>query len=331
MHNKIVADNNNNLELRQPIIIVGIGGAGSKLAVNSSKLLGCRCILISQDKEDLDENHDTILINSSSWINPSTYKLRSFAQSSASEIRSAVEESHTIIVIANLAGIAGTAIAPIVCRESKLSSANTVISIVIMPFKFEKNRIFHAGVSLKRIRDLSNATIVVDNDTPLDNNPESSSQECYEITNRSVYEVISSIANGYIKPNTSLLGISKTSAVTAESSARDSLGMSLESVAPASAKRGIIHVIGGEDVPIGALSSLVGNLQGVFKEGTDNAISVSLSSSDNLGVHLMASSEGKNRFDKYDPISEHIPKENVLDWDEMDSAPDFEIKIPDLE
>lgn len=250
MHNKIVADNNN-LEIRQPIIIVGIGGAGSKLAVNSSKLLGCRCILISHDKEDLDENHDTILINSSSWINPSTYKLRSFAQSSASEIRSAVNESHTIIVIANLAGRAGTGIAPIVCREAKLSSANTVISIVIMPFKFEKNRIFHAGVSLKRVRDLSNATIVIDNDALLDNNPESSSEECYEITNRSVYEVISSISNGYIKPNTSLLGISKISAVNAESSARDSLGMLLESVDPTSAKRAIIHVIGGEDVPIG--------------------------------------------------------------------------------
>jgi cell division protein FtsZ len=330
MHNKIVADNNN-LEIRQPIIIVGIGGAGSKLAVNSSKLLGCRCILISHDKEDLDENHDTILINSSSWINPSTYKLRSFAQSSASGIRSAVKESHTIIVIGNLAGKAGTAIAPIVCREARLSSVNTVISIVIMPFKFEKNRIFHAGVSLKRIRDLSNVTIVIDNDALLDNNPESSSEECYEVTNRSVYEVISSISNGYIKPTTSLLGISKISAVNAESSARDSLGMLLESVDQTSAKREIIHVIGGEDVPLGVLSSLVGNLQGGFKEGTDNAISVLLSSSDNLGVHLMASTKGKTRFDKYDPISEHIPKENMLDWDEMDSAPDFEIKIPYLE
>jgi hypothetical protein len=72
-------------------------------------------------------------------------------------------------------------------------------------------------------------------------------------------------------------------------------------------------------------------LQGLFKEGTDTAISVSLSSSDNLGVHLMASIEGKTRFDKYDPISELISKENVLDWDEMDSSPDIEIKIPDLE
>jgi cell division protein FtsZ len=107
--------------------------------------------------------------------------------------------------------------------------------------------------------------------------------------------------------------------------------MLLESVDPTSTRRAIIHVIGGEEVPIGVLSSLVGNLQGVFKEGTDTAISVSLSNSDNLGVHLMASIEGKTRFDKYDPISELIPKENVLDWDEMDSAPDIEIKIPDLE
>lgn len=134
--------------------------------------------------------------NSNSWLNPSSHKLRSFAQTSANAIRTSLKDYDTIIVIANLAGTAGTAIAPIVCREAKLSAADNVLSFAIMPFKFEKNRIFQAGVSLKRVRDLSNATII-DNDALLDNNPELSSEECYEITNASVYELISSISKGY--------------------------------------------------------------------------------------------------------------------------------------
>lgn len=198
MHNNIVSDSN--LEIRQPVIIVGIGGAGSRLAVNASKLLRCKCILISNDKKDLDENYDTILINSNSWLNPSSHKLRSFAQSSANAIRTSFKDYHTIIVIANLAGTAGTAIAPIVCREAKLSAAETLLSFTIMPFKFEKNRIFQAGVSLKRVRDLSNATIIIDNNALLDNDPELSSEECCQITNASVYELISSIYKGYIQP-----------------------------------------------------------------------------------------------------------------------------------
>jgi cell division protein FtsZ len=332
MHNNRVSDNNN-LEISQPVIIVGIGGAGSRLAVKASKLLGCKCILISNDKKDLDENYDTILINSNSWLNPSSYKLRSFAQSSANAIRTSFNDSHTIIVLANLAGTAGTAIAPIVCREAKLSAAQTVLSFAIMPFKFEKNRIFQAGVSLKRVRDLSNATIIIDNDALLDNNPELSSEECYEITNASIYELLSSISKGYIQPKMSLLCMSRIRAPSAESSLQDSLAMLYQNTYPTSVKRAIIHIIGGRKVPIGVLGSLVGNLQGIFKEGSDadTEFSVSLSGTDNLRVHLMASIEGKTRFDKYDPISEIIPKENVLDWDELDSSPDIEIKIPNLE
>ena len=48
------------LEIKQPIVIVGIGGAGSKLAIISSKLLGCKCVLISNDIEDLDSNCITL-------------------------------------------------------------------------------------------------------------------------------------------------------------------------------------------------------------------------------------------------------------------------------
>src|SRR6187200_726077 len=323
--------NNDCLEIKQPILIVGIGGAGSKLAVDSSKLIGCKCVLISNDIGDLDNDYLNVFINSNSWINPSSYKLRSFAQSSVKTIKSAVEGFQTIVVIANLAGRAGTAMAPVVCREGKLSSANTLISIAIMPFKYEKDRIFHAGISLKQLRGLSDATIVIDNDALLDNNPELSTEECYEITNRALCEIIASFSKHYIYPNMNLLCTSRIDTDSAESSIKDSIGMLYENVDASSVKKVMLHVMGSEKVPIGSLNSIVDNLQGIFKDRELTAVSMSSASSDNVRVHLMAAVGAKSRFDKYDPIAEIIPKENILDCEDMDSSPDIEIMIPNLE
>ena len=219
------------------------------------------------------------MIDSDSSINPSSYKIRSFAQSSAKAIRSAINGFHTIIVIANLAGKAGPAIAPIVCREAKLASVNTIISLAIMPFKFEKSLILQAGISLRRLRDLSSATIVIDSDAILEHNPDLSSEERRGITDVAVCEFLFSISKGYNQPDMSLLDVCRTVVDNGEPSTKDSDPLS----------------------------------------------------GSNLHVLLMPSIDGKTRFDRYDPISLIIPKENVLDWDEMDSCPDIDIKIPNLE
>jgi len=45
----------------------------------------------------------------------------------------------------------------------------------------------------------------------------------------------------------------------------------------------------------------------------------------------MASIQEDTRFDRYDPLGEIIPKDNVLDWDELESSPDIELMISNLE
>ena len=66
----------------------------------------------------------------------------------------------------NLAGKSGSAISPIVseiCRELDVG----LVSFAIMPFKYEKDRIFNSGVSLKRLKEDSECTIVLYNDSLL--------------------------------------------------------------------------------------------------------------------------------------------------------------------
>ena len=289
-------------------------------------------MLISNDRKDLDENHYSIFIHSDSCLNPSSYRLRSLTESSANTIKMAIEGFNTVIVFANLAGRAGTAMAPVVCREAKMLSSTTTISIAIMPFKFEKDKIFQAGVSLSRLQSYSDSTIVVDNDSLMDNNPDLSTEQCYEIANHAIYDVICSTLKQYVQPDMSLLCTSKGSSKSdAESSVKDSLAMLAESIDLASVKKAVLHVVGGQKIQLAVLDSVANNLYSLFNNDNFDGISMCISNSDEMKTHLMASVRGNNKFDKYDPLAQIIPTENVLDWEEMDSSPDIEMAIPNIE
>jgi cell division protein FtsZ len=314
------------------MLLVGIGGVGSKIAAAASAALECKCLLISNNKKDLVHNDmcTAIFVRSGGWVNPSSYKLRSFVEGHRSEIAAAMSGYSTVIVVSNLAGRAGTAIAPLVCRMAK-DSSKSVISITIMPFTYETDRIFSAGTALRRVREASDSTVVMDNDSFLDNNPELSQQDCFAITNNAIVEVIASISGCMIKPSMNVLCTSRTRS-SSESSLRDSLAMLYDAVPDASTvKRAIVYVMGGKRVPIGELNKLVGCVRGIFKE--EGAIEVgmvpSTSSSNGVRVHLVASAPQKTRFDRYDPLGDIIP--DVLDWDEPDSAPDIKLTIPAIE
>jgi len=320
----------NDLLIKNPVLLVGIGGAGTKIATAASNALGCKCLLISNDKKDLIHNEKcmAVYVNSGEWVNPSSLKLRSFVQVHESEMVAAMDNYSTVIVVSNLAGRAGTAMAPLVCRMAKAS--RTVISIAIMPFKFEKDRIFNSGTALRRVREASDSTIVMDNDAFLDNNPELSKEECFAITNNAIAEVITSISTGAVSPAMNILCTSKASAST-ETSLRDSVAMLYDAVPDAGhVMRAMVYVMGGDRIPVGDLKKLVDCVQGIFREeGTTEVAMASMAATDGVRVHLVASVPLKTRFDRYDPLGDIIP--DVLDWDEPDSAPDIRLAIPTIE
>ena len=320
----------NDLLIKNPVLLVGIGGAGTKIATAASAALGCNCLLISNNRKDLVHNEkcSAVYVNSGEWVNPSSLKLRSFVQAHRKEMMAAMDSYLTVIVVSNLAGRAGTAMAPLVCMMAKESS--TVISIAIMPFKFEKDRIFNSGTALRRVRETSDSTIVMDNDSFLDNNPELSQEECFAITNNAIFEVIASISTGTVRPAMNILCTSRANS-SSESSLRDSVAMLYDVVPNAgTVKRAMVYVMGGNRVPVGDLNKLVGYLQGIFQEeGATEVAMSSMAASDGVRVHLVASAPQKTRFDRYDPLGDIIP--DVLDWDEPDSAPDIKMAIPAIE
>ncbi len=310
-------------QLTEPILIIGLGGVGAKLAEKAKKSLNSDCLLISHDQKDLAPEN-SIKISTKSVVNPSAHLIRGSALETLDKIKKNISNYSTIILMSNLAGKAGIGIGPIIskiCREEE----KNILSFAIMPFKFEKERIFQSGIALKRIREDSHCTIVLDNDALLDSNPELTLKQCYEISNKAIDSVMLSLKSSEISDDTNILSVSKTSN-DIEISLKDSLRMLYEDVPPNSIKRSMLYVYHGSNIPVGVLNSISNITGGLFDE---DSIHVDMSSEESKVV-MLSSVQGEIRFDKYDPLG-MIPSEHTIDWDEPACSIDCELNLKKLE
>jgi len=310
-------------QLTEPILIIGLGGVGAKLAEKAKESLNSDCLLISHDQKDLTPEN-SIKISTKSVVNPSPHLIRGSTLETLDEIKKNISNYSTIILMSNLAGKAGIGIGPIISKICKEEEKN-LLSFAIMPFKFEKERIFQSGIALKRMREDSHCTIVLDNDALLDSNPELTLKQCYEISNKAIDSVMLSLKSSEISDDTNILSVSKTSN-DIEISLKDSLRMLYEDVPPNSIKRSMLYVYHGSNIPVGVLNSISNITGGIFDE---DSIHVDMSSEESKVV-MLSSVQGEIRFDKYDPLG-IIPSENTIDWDEPDCSIDCKLNLKQLE
>ena len=98
-------------QVKEPILVIGLGGAGSKLAVQAKNIVNSDCLVISNDQKDLQEDCKTIAVSTDSIVNPSVQLIRGSTYKVAEEIKSTISNYSTIILMTNLAGKSGSAIA----------------------------------------------------------------------------------------------------------------------------------------------------------------------------------------------------------------------------
>jgi len=310
-------------QLTEPILIIGLGGVGTRLAEKAKKSLNSNCLMISHDQNDLTAEN-SIKISTKSVVNPSTHLIRGSTLETSDEIKKNITNYSTVILMSNLAGKAGTGIGPIVSKICKQEQKN-LLSFAVMPFKFEKERIFESGIALKRIREDSQCTIVVDNDALLDSNPDLTQKQCYDISNNAIQSMMHSLKSSEISDNTNILSTSKT-VDDIEVSLKDSLRMLYEDAPPNSIKRSILYVYGDGNIPVGILNTISTITGGTFDEDSTH---VEMSSEESK-VIMLSSIQGETRFDKYDPLG-IISQEKTIDWDEPECGIDCELDLKQLE
>ena len=310
-------------QLTEPILVIGLGGVGTRLAEKTKKSLNSDCLMISHDQNDLT-TENSIKISTKSVVNPSIHLIRGSTLETSDEIKKNITNYSTIILMSNLAGKAGTGIGPIVSKICKQEQKN-LLSFAVMPFKFEKERIFQSGIALKRIRQDSQCTIVVDNDALLDSNPDLTQKQCYDISNNAIESMVHSLKSSEISDDINILSTSK-STDNIESSLKNSLRMLYEDAPPNSIKRSMLYVYGGNNIPVGVLNTISNITGSTFDE---DSIHVEMSSEESKVV-MLSSIQGETRFDKYDPLG-IISTENTIDWDEPECSINCELDLKQLE
>ena len=313
-------------QVKEPVLVIGLGGVGSKLAINAKDSINSDCLLISNDAKDFATESNSIHISTDSVINPSVQLIRGSTYKASEEIKSKIAKYSTVVLMSNMAGKAGSAIAPVVSEICKESDKG-LISFAIMPFKYEKDRIFNSGISLKRIREDSECTIVLDNDSLLESNPDLSPKACYDIANSAIMHVVKSLGTSEISNETSILTTSKDGQ-DIEDSLRDSLKMLYGNAPPNSVKRSMLYVVGGSNIPVGVINSITSLTAGIVSE-SNSEIDMA-SNSDNSKVVMLSSIQGMTKFDNYDPLG-MIPQEDTLDWTTPDSSIDCKLDLYQLE
>jgi cell division protein FtsZ len=312
--------------MKEPVLVIGLGGVGSKLAVKAKDSINSDCLIISNDTKDFSSENPSIHVSTDSVVNPSVQLIRGSTYKVTEEIRSKIAGYSTVVMMSNLAGKAGSAIAPVISKMCKESDKG-LISFAIMPFKYEKDRIFNSGISLKRVRENSECTIVLDNDSLLESNPDLSPKACYDIANSAIMHVVKSLGSSEMSAETNILTTSKDGQ-NIEDSLRDSLKMLYENAPPNAIKRSMLYVVGGSNIPVGVLNSISNLTSGILSE-SNSQIDMT-SSSEESKVVMLSSIQGMTKFDNYDPLG-MIPQEDTLDWATPDCSIDCKLELYQLE
>lgn len=324
--------------MRSPAIVVGAGGAGSRLAPQVADAIGCGCVRISNDPADLEavggeDESRRVLVETDGVVNPSSAMIRGCTTrpGTASKIEEALRGCRSAVIVGNLAGRSGAAIAPVVSRMCRQAGIGA-FALAIMPFGFESDRIFASGTALKRLRADCACTVVADNDAVLASNPSLSPAGTRRITNSALLCAAASLRGPSAPPGGTSVVTAGGQAASLEESARRSLSMLYAGAGPRDVSSSIIHVFGGDEAPAGLIDAVSRMLRGALDCGGTVDYSHAAGSQGGAGSVVMVSAlHDTAKFDSYDPLGA-IPAGSTLDWDEPECSIDAGgLGLPDME
>lgn len=119
---------------------------------------------------------------------------REAAKEAIMDIKKAVGNADMVFVLAGMGGGTGTGSAPIVAQVAKESGA-VVIGVVTMPFESEKARIDKAEFGLQELREMTDTTIVLDNNKLVDIAGQLPIEQAFAVAN----ELISTMIKGIVE------------------------------------------------------------------------------------------------------------------------------------
>ena len=286
-----------------------MGETASKITIDVVKDINSDYLLLNT-KRNSKYISKNIVIDTSSWINPSIYKIREAFFPQFNHIVSIIDNYANVIIIGNLASKFGLAVVPLLANLLYKEGKKDILSFAIMPFGFEKDKIYQSSVALSFISKFSNSTIVIDNNSFLKNNPEISFPDCYSITNNAIKDVIISSWKKGFPSNFNIIATSKESEKI-EDAFYNSMSM-LNDIKITNIEKTFIFMYPGKE-KIDKIDSVIETI-GKIIDNAEKETTIVSNANKLSKMHLVGKTNNLT-FSHYDPLSQFISKENVLDFE----------------
>tara|TARA_Y100000310_G_scaffold293782_1_gene323655 strand:+ start:22756 stop:23844 length:1089 start_codon:yes stop_codon:yes gene_type:complete len=257
------------------IKVIGTGGAGNNMVgwLFNKGVKGAEILACNTDKQHLDcidANYKFIIgsdVTRGLGCGGFPVKGEESANESIQEIKKVLSGSDMVFVCAGMGGGTGTGSAPIVAKTAKEMGA-IVVGTVTMPFKIERARVDKAEEGLRRLRDVTDTVIVIDNNRLVKIAGNLPVKQAFAVANELVATMIKGIVETIAVPSlvnldyadvkaimtdggVAVIGVgSSDTASKVEESVKGALNNPLLDVSYEGATGALINVIGGPDMTL---------------------------------------------------------------------------------
>ncbi len=190
------------------IIVVGCGGAGNNTINRLMELgiQGAETIAINTDKQHLEviQAHKKILIGSSLTRGLGAGGYPEIGEKAAEMARNVLEEqlkgADLVFVTAGMGGGTGTGSAPVVAEIAKNLGA-IVVGVVTYPFKIERARMQKAEEGIRKMVNVCDTVIIVDNNKLLELVPNLPLNDAFKVADEIIAQAVKGITETIAVPS----------------------------------------------------------------------------------------------------------------------------------
>ena len=301
--------------------IIGVGNAGIKITTEVLEKVNLDYLFLenhSSTDRSVDKKIEIII---PSRINPSLDQIRKTLLEATDDILSKVNKYQSIIIVGNLASKFGSAVLPVLSQMLKNNMKREIICLTILPFGFEKEKLFRCGVSLSFLCKFVNSVIVIDNNAIVRNWNEISIDQCYKITNTAIVDIIVQSVNksfpdkfNFVFSNKSTEGIKDA---FIETMAQLTQKIDINSIQKCS-----LYLYQPTE-KLSIIKNVIETTHNLLSEA-EQEVNILEEGNEITKCHILVKTN-KDIVSGYDPLNLLIPKKNILDFEPEVAMDDIQL------
>jgi len=298
---------------KQDFAILGVGTAGKRIVEKISYKVSGGKILALDDSEWSLRGNGVKEIRLNVNFERTSRRIKLEAYRAAKALSGELRDVDNVVIVSGLGGVFGSSAAPVAAGGLR-ELGKKVLGISIMPFKFEKSRLFRAAVALRKMKMACDGVIVIGNGEFLERSPQTPLFKAYELENEwignfisklfdreNVYGVNSSEAYRLASEGDTVLGVGVGEGTGMAEEATTKATLALRRQGASEAREAIVYAVGWREISVGDVSTIVSTFRGITCCEGEVRVGYYPSGERSLTVYALASVTG-TKFDEWDPL-----------------------------